>query len=137
MIKYIKVTNGIATIFEQNQIKTYDGYESIIRIIAKQHLVDVEAYKKLVKVNVGIKQHIPIYLSKGLVLFIVKSGDSTYYINHSAIKFDTSIKDVMRITFYDMSTADLTIKQEVYRKSELKAKKIIDYIENIQNEYSW
>ncbi len=136
MIKYILVNDQFSVVFDTTEENRYDGREGIINLIAKDHLVDLKCYRKIIKNKLGFERDAPIYLSKNMILIKMKSI-SNYYVNYCLIDYVKNDNDILIINFKDNSKLSIKYSYRRYLKCREKVNKIIEYLDNCENNYKW
>ena len=119
-------------VFEGKSVPIYSAKNEINRI-AKLYFFSIKEYRKLVRKELILKNKIPIYFSKSLLLFCVKSKDEVYWINYFKI-LKICFGEKVVIFFMDGSFIEVEVSRQVLSKEIKKVNVVLDYINNLWND---
>ncbi len=135
MINYIKEVNREVDVFYNNEVMHYNGYETILSILCKKHLVKYDYYKKRIYELFKIKKNAPIFLSSNLLLIKLSLSDIDYYINYQAILYSGISKGKVMIIFNNGEFLSLNIGENIMKESYKRASIILDYFTYLKTKY--
>ena len=113
--------------------KTTSGIEEILSLrselsrLANNYLFSIETYKKLVRKKLGLKNKIPIYFSKKLLLFTLKDKKGKFLINYFNI-FKICYLENIKIIFTNGEILQLHISKSKIEKEIKKINKLKEYL---------
>ncbi len=135
MINYIIEENKISTIFYKNENMVCDTYEALITKIFKAHFFNYGYYKNMIAKTLGLKNGVPIYLTKKLMFIKFRVFEKNYYVNYFAVNYMSYNENTILIIFKSgvILTFEKT-KNNIKKKIDM-VNKILDYMNFLENEY--
>ena len=130
-IIYLKQTLFYAKAYTISGVSEIYSLRNEINKLASKHLFSLESYKKGVKKHLPLKNKIPIFFSKSLLLFYLKTkNNEMYYINFFEV-FKICFAKKCIIIFKNGEILELDVTRKVLSNEMAKVKTISNYLNNL------
>ena len=130
-ILYLKEEEFIAKIVTETEEREIYSLRSELDYIAKNCLLSISEYYKLVRKKLQLKNKIPIYFSNKLLLFTLKSKNTRYLINYFNILKICYEKDIIIIIFKNGTIINVNVNRRIITKELCKINQILEYINKL------
>ena len=129
-ILYLKEEEFIAKIVTNNSEREVYSLRSEINSIAKDCLLSISEYYKLVRKKLPLKNKIPIYFTNKLLLFTFKSKNAHYWVNYFNILKICYDEEVV-IIFKNGTMLKVNLNKRIIIKELCKINLILEYINEL------
>ena len=104
--------------------------KSEVNKLANKYLFSILEYKRLIRKVTDLKNKIPIYFSKSLLLFYVRCDNVVYWINFCNI-LKVCYEEKIYVIFKCGKILKLDVSISVLKRELVKIEKVLDYINNL------